>query len=154
MKLDIGCGLKKHKGYIGIDKRRLPTVDIVLDLDKQKLPFPDNSVEEVLLYHVLEHLESPYKVMKEVIRVCRKGAIIKVRVPYQYHPNAFLDPEHKYVITPEWFRLFPELEILEVKQHLPYGYPHKLLTFLLKAFRMRKISFFQPDEWIIILRKK
>jgi len=98
VKLDIGCGRNKHKGYIGIDKRKLPGVDIVLNLDKDALPFPNNSIKEVLLYHVLEHVESPWRVMRDVIRVCKPGAMIRVRVPYQNHPNAFRDPEHKYLI--------------------------------------------------------
>lgn len=119
MKLDIGCGENKHPGFVGIDKRRLSTVDYVIDLDKEILPFSDNSVEEVLLYNILEHLESPWRVMREVIRVCTNDAIIRVRFPHPLHENAYKDKEHKYVLLPEWFTLFPELEIVEVKLHYP-----------------------------------
>ena len=141
MRLDIGCGENKHEGFIGIDKRRLPTVDRVVDLDKESLPFPNNSVDEVILYHVLEHLESPWRVMREVIRVCRDGAIIRVRFPYLFHENSYKDPEHKYLLIPEWFKLFPELEILEVKLH----YPSPILG---KLFPEK----FPPDEFRIVLR--
>ncbi|ALM76149.1 class I SAM-dependent methyltransferase [Thermococcus barophilus] len=150
MKLDIGCGENKHKGYIGIDKRNLPTVDYIIDLDKQPLPFPDDSVEEVLLYNVLEHLESPWKVMREVIRVCKNGATIKVRVPYPYHPNAFRDPEHKYLIPPHWFNLFKELKIVEVELH----YPSPMLGRVFRLVMPHKISELQPDEYRITLRVK
>lgn len=141
MKLDIGCGENKHPGFIGIDKRRLPTVDYVIDLDEEVLPFPDNSVEEVLLYNVLEHLESPWKVMREVIRVCKDGAIIRVRFPHPLHENAHKDPEHKYVLVPEWFILFPELELLEVKLHYPSPILGRIFPY-----------HYPPDEFRIVLR--
>lgn len=33
MKLDLGCGKNKHKGYIGMDKVEYDCVDIVHNLD-------------------------------------------------------------------------------------------------------------------------
>jgi ubiquinone/menaquinone biosynthesis C-methylase UbiE len=148
VKLDIGCGPNKHLGYIGIDKRGLPGVDIVLDLDKEGLPFPDNSVDEVLLYHVLEHVESPWKVMKEVIRVCKDGAIIRVRFPYPLHENAYKDPEHKYILVPLWFRLFKELEIVRVEKH----YPSPILGRFCEHFCAPQVRKHWPDEYRITLR--
>jgi len=32
MKLDLGCGLKKQEGHVGVDSLSLPGVDIVADL--------------------------------------------------------------------------------------------------------------------------
>lgn len=33
VKLDIGCGGNKQEGFIGMDKRELPGVDIIHDLE-------------------------------------------------------------------------------------------------------------------------
>ena len=140
MKLDLGCGKNKHPNYIGIDKRRFENVDLVIDLDKEALPFSDNSIDEVLLYNVLEHLESPYRVMREVIRVCKNGAIIRIKFPFLRHKNAYLDTEHKYILLPEWFRLFKELKIKKVKLHYPSPVLGRLFPFL-----------WPPDEFYIEL---
>ena len=52
--LDIGCGTKK-RGNIGLDLYPFEGVDIVWDIQKG-LPFPDDSLDGIYIYHVLEHL--------------------------------------------------------------------------------------------------
>ncbi len=42
--LDIGCGAHKQPGTIGVDRRRLPGVDVVCDFE-HGLPFRDSSVD-------------------------------------------------------------------------------------------------------------
>ena len=66
--LDLGCGMRKKDGYIGIDHKEYDGVDIVLDLRKGELPFEDNSVEAIYASHFLEHLnfEEAIKMMNEV----------------------------------------------------------------------------------------
>ena len=32
--LDIGCGANKHTGSVGVDRRRIPGVDVVCDFEK------------------------------------------------------------------------------------------------------------------------
>ena len=44
MKIDMGCGVNKPEGYVGIDL--LETADIRYDL-REGIPLDDNSVEEV-----------------------------------------------------------------------------------------------------------
>lgn len=55
MKLDIGYGAGKAEGFVGIDIRDLPGVDIVADITKG-VDLPDGCAEEVLLSHVMEHI--------------------------------------------------------------------------------------------------
>jgi len=40
MKLDIGCGWSKRAGFVGMDKRNLPGVDIIHDLEIFPYPIP------------------------------------------------------------------------------------------------------------------
>ena len=56
IKLDIGCGPNKEEGFIGIDVRDFPTVDIVHNIEKFPWPLPDNSVSLAISSHVLEHI--------------------------------------------------------------------------------------------------
>lgn len=56
IKLDIGCGANKQPGFVGMDIRALPGVDIVHNLEKYPWPLPDESVSLVTASHVLEHI--------------------------------------------------------------------------------------------------
>jgi hypothetical protein len=56
IKLDIGCGASKQKGFVGMDIRPLPGVDVVHDLERFPWPFPDQSVSFAMSSHVLEHI--------------------------------------------------------------------------------------------------
>lgn len=83
IKIDIGCGTKLKKGFIGLDKEKY-TKDIKykIDLNKQKLPFKNNTISEINCEHVLEHLEYPEKTISEIYRVLKKRAIAYIVVPY------------------------------------------------------------------------
>ena len=37
MKLDLGCGLKKQEGHVGVDSMALPGVDVVYDFAARTL---------------------------------------------------------------------------------------------------------------------
>jgi ubiquinone/menaquinone biosynthesis C-methylase UbiE len=106
MKLDIGCGKNKKMGFIGLDKVKLPGVDIVCDLDKEKIPLQDNSIEEVFSMHFMEHTADLLFVMEEVWRICKNEAKITIAVPYFTSVGAFRDPTHKRFFAYETFDHF------------------------------------------------
>lgn len=54
--LDVGCGASKNDGYVGMDVRPLPGVDIVHNLEKFPWPLDDESCILVHASHVLEHI--------------------------------------------------------------------------------------------------
>lgn len=99
IRLDIGCGVRKREGFIGIDFTPYRDVDIVMDLRNAPLPFEDNSVDEVYTDHFLEHLviEDIVRVMQEIHRVCKPFARVEIRVPhfsgltnfYEFHKTSF-----------------------------------------------------------------
>lgn len=108
VKLNLGCGSKKLEGYVNVDKFGEP--DVRHDLESFPWPWPDDSVEEVLLVHVLEHLGHATDVfigiMKELYRVCRGGALVKIIVPHPRHDSFISDPTHVRVVTPGVLALF------------------------------------------------
>lgn len=89
IKLDIGCGPHKKDGYLGIDILPQPGVDIVVDLNKEPLPFPDNSIEEIYTSHFMEHANDVIKVIKEFDRVLKHNGILKIIVPHYTNPYAY-----------------------------------------------------------------
>jgi len=97
--LHIGCGRHKIPGAIGLDITALPGVDVVLDLDKETLPFEADTFDEVYAHHVLEHLRNLAEVLGELHRVCKPGAVIDILVPYYTCVGAFGDPTHVRFFT-------------------------------------------------------
>lgn len=54
LRLHLGCGNHRLKGYQNIDWRKTIATDLVCDI--RYLPYPPCSVERIELYHVIEHL--------------------------------------------------------------------------------------------------
>ncbi len=82
LRLHIGCGKRLLPGWINVDRvARAPGVRT--DLDLAALPYPDNSVEEILAEHVLEHLSfaEEASVWPEMARVLRPGGTLTLEVP-------------------------------------------------------------------------
>ncbi|MBF0310483.1 MAG: tetratricopeptide repeat protein [Magnetococcales bacterium] len=110
LRLNLGCGHRKLPGYLNVDREATFQPDRVVDLERFPWPWPDDSVREVLLYHVLEHLgettESYLSIMRELWRITCHEAAIHIVVP---HPrsDAFLnDPTHVRAVTRGGLELF------------------------------------------------
>ena len=95
-KLDIGCGDGKQSGFIGMDRRKLPTVDVVHDVEDIPYPFPDDCCIGVLMSHLWEHIQPKYRVdvMNEVWRIMKVGGQIWIASPYATSFGAAQDPTH------------------------------------------------------------
>ena len=93
-KVDFGCGASKKNGFIGVDILKLDGVDIVHNLTSFPYPFEDNSVDEIWMDNVLEHLPNPMRVVEELWRISRNGTKIIIAVPYFRSHYAFIDPTH------------------------------------------------------------
>lgn len=109
IKLNIGSGYKKYNGFTNIDGDKNCNPDILMNLDdvNLELPFENNSVSEIKVHHFLEHVgEGYFKLLQEIYRVCKSGAIIDIRVPYAWSDCQINDPTHKRPITVEGLRLF------------------------------------------------
>jgi predicted SAM-dependent methyltransferase len=106
LKLDIGCGASKKEGFIGIDILPLKGVDIVHDLNLLPYPFEDNTVDEIWMDQVLEHLLNPLEVVNELYRISKNGTRITIGVPYFRSFYATIDPTHRNFFGTNWFNYF------------------------------------------------
>lgn len=118
MKLNLGCGQNLVAGYINVDKYGSP--DVRHDLETFPWPWADNSVEEFLFNHALEHMGAAYdtfiSIMKEIYRTGRNGALVKIVAPHPRHDDFLNDPDHVRPITPEMMSLFSKRNCLEWKR--------------------------------------
>jgi predicted SAM-dependent methyltransferase len=93
--VNLGCGTTRIPGSIGVDIVAIPDyVDIVHDVEEIPYPFKKNSVDEIHMYHVLEHLTAPVKKMEELHRILKPGGVIYIRVPHFSSLAAFTDMTH------------------------------------------------------------
>jgi 2-polyprenyl-3-methyl-5-hydroxy-6-metoxy-1,4-benzoquinol methylase len=69
----------------------------VVDVEKSKLPFKNSNLDAIFLMDILEHLENPYKLLREVFRVLKRGGIGYLHVPVR--SRAYADKTHKSFFT-------------------------------------------------------
>ena len=112
LRLNLGCGARKREGYLNVDKMAECAPDVVLDIEQVPWPWPGDSVEDVLLVHVLEHIgrdaDAYLGVMKELYRVCRHDARIHIIVPHPRHDHFLGDPTHVRAIIPDGLALLDQ----------------------------------------------
>lgn len=104
--LDAGCGTAKVEDAIGIDRFRLPGVNIVYDLNRVPWPFKDESFDEIYLNDIIEHLTDTIKIMEECYRLLKNGGELHIRVVYWNHRYAFSDPTHVIFFSETSFDFF------------------------------------------------
>jgi SAM-dependent methyltransferase len=120
VKLNLGCGQNRLDGYVNTDREPAVEPDVVMDLEEFPWPFEDDSVDEVIAKHVLEHVGAEANVfigvMQELYRVCRGGALIRIAVPHPRHDFFLDDPTHVRAITPHTLQLFSKANCLDWKR--------------------------------------
>lgn len=80
IKLNLGCGNLTYPDAINIDLYN-PNADVSMDI--RKLEYPDNFADELIAYHVFEHL-SPYEsaeVLSEWLRVLKPQGKLIMELP-------------------------------------------------------------------------
>lgn len=111
LRLNLGCGRNILAGWTNVDWMALPGVDVVADLGacrRTPLPFADDSVDEFLLSHVIEHIPDSLALMQELHRIACAGAKARIRVPHGASDDAWEDPTHVRAYFPGSFGYFSQ----------------------------------------------
>lgn len=92
LKVNLGSGSSKADGWTSVDKYN-PLADIKADL-LERLPFDDDSVDEVMMTHVIEHI--PYreheKLFTEIYRILKPNGKFGISCPdFIKCAQAFID---------------------------------------------------------------
>jgi SAM-dependent methyltransferase len=104
--LDVGCGINKYPGAIGLDSNPNTRADVVGDLNRFPLPFADHSFREVRAIHVIEHVEDVVRTMEEFHRVLAPGGRAYIVTPHYTDFSSFCDPTHRWHLNSFSLRYF------------------------------------------------
>ena len=170
MKLNLGSGSKILHGYINVDKYNYYKPDVVHDLEIFPYPFKDDSVDEILLSHVLEHIgQSPgifLGIIKEFYRICHNNSLIKIIVPHPRHDDFISDPTHVRPITISGLQLFDKDLNIKLEKNKAANTPLGLINGVnfkiknvkysldqnyIKKYKDRKINNQEVDEDVVRL---
>jgi len=109
--IDIGCGPKPVQGFFGIDMQEDLHPDIVCNLEKEKLPLPDNSVGAVYSCYFLEHINNVLDIMDEIWRVTVPGALTIIIVPHWAWDGQHKDPTHKTTFSEDSYKYWDSRDV-------------------------------------------
>jgi SAM-dependent methyltransferase len=106
--LDVGCGINKRPGSIGIDRNPASRADVLVDLDRFPYPFKDSSFDALQAVHVIEHVSDVIRTMEEFHRLVRPGGEVFVVTPHYTDFSSFCDPTHRWHLNSFSLRYFGE----------------------------------------------
>jgi SAM-dependent methyltransferase len=106
--LDVGCGVNKLAGAIGIDRNPNTRADVLCDLDRLPYPFRDSSFDRLQAVHVIEHVSDVIKTMEEFHRLLRAGGEALIVTPHYTDFSSFCDPTHRWHLNSFSLRYFGE----------------------------------------------
>lgn len=106
--LDVGCGLFKQKGFVGLDQVPHKNVDIQHDIQEFPWPVPDSICHKILLSHVWEHVEPKYRfqLMDELWRIIRYDGQLFIACPYAGSFLEYAHPAHYNCPNEATFQFF------------------------------------------------
>ena len=104
--LDVGCGINKLAGAIGIDRNPSSRADVICDLDRFPYPFRDSSFDKLRAIHVIEHVSDVIKTMEEFHRLVRAGGEVFIVTPHYTDFSSFCDPTHRWHLNSFSLRYF------------------------------------------------
>ena len=130
--LDIGSGriVEGHKHIIGkniihadIDRRALH-LEVLCSI--YNLPFKNKSIPIVLVSHLFEHIEEPYRALKELKRIMNYSVIIKVPNAsfYKVRPSGIINhifSWNEWTLKTFLNRVFENVEIKQTTRWSIFG---------------------------------
>ena len=137
MKLNLGCGNDKRTLWLNCDIDEGINPDKIVDM-RLRLPFRDNSIEEIYCDNILEHIDSDILMeytLPEIARILEPDGKLTVIVPYL---DAQPTLDHKTRFTEETFNNWGSFFGLKKKEHkLGIRWFHRPIFWIpLKSWKM------------------
>ncbi len=145
-----------ESGIEAIKKRNLSSVIEVQKFDGYKTSYPDDFFDLAILSHVLEHVEYPRMLLRELKRIS-KYQIIEVPRDYSFNVDkkvkSLIDYGHINVYTPTLLRFLLKTENFQILNDKMAFYPKEIIAFSWKR-NQKKLAFYKKIklEIYILLR--
>ena len=97
LRLNLGCGTNKLDGFVNIDAYGDP--DGIWDLNVMPYPWMSNTVDEIVMNHVLEHVEEWWECFRECARILKPGGTMYINVPDESSKTALTYRDHHHVFS-------------------------------------------------------
>ncbi len=83
LKLNLGCGSNKIDGFVNIDTELSCKPDLVHNFVCNRLPYKDNTVDEIICFHTIEHIQKRFhkQVLNEIWRVLKPSGNFVISYP-------------------------------------------------------------------------
>jgi len=150
IKLNLGCGHDLRIGYINSD---LYNDKADVKFDSSALPYEDDSVDEILAYHIVEHF--PYRksldTLSEWYRALKPGGRLRIETPDLLSSCEAMAAHRN---DPEWRRgflghLFSEAGDTPGQLHY-FLFTESHLTFELNRIGFKNIKRLEPDSSYVV----
>lgn len=156
--LDVGCGAgifinycKYHGKFavgVDVDRKQLFLAanrdrGFYVLADAHYLPLRDSSADGAFFSHVIEHLNDPFPVLKEIRRVLKNRGVLIVITP----------TEHRHFYTPGHVRAYTKKSLSETLVRAGFlnvytVYGHSFLLNTKNSEFLRKIINMMPLQWL------
>lgn len=128
MKLNLGSGPTALPDYTNVDVLAFPGIEQV-DL-RERWPWADESIEEILASHFIEHLTERERchALNEAWRVLKPGGKMTIVTPHWASCRAYGDPTHQWPPVSEFWFYYLNAEWRATQAphtdvaHLPWGF--------------------------------
>lgn len=138
--LDVGCGTgvilrNLPLGSVGLDinpwnvrraKRYASKADLVLG-DAENLPFKENAFLTIICSEALEHLENPYRSVREMYRVLKNTGVLIGSVPHPSFLWRLVDWGHMKLSNEKYRQALAHFHLLSSRRSYKAPF-HKLYT--------------------------
>jgi hypothetical protein len=104
MKLNLGSGKDYRYGWINLDfHNTINKMDVSHDFNVFPYPLKDNHFNEIDARMILEHSKDVIRCLKELIRISKDNAIIRIIVPHATTYSNFTAFDHRANFTENSF---------------------------------------------------
>lgn len=168
IKLNVGSGTDYREGWVNIDNRSNVMADIIMDIEKEKLPFANDSVDVIECNYVIEHLNDTEHLIREFHRVIKTTGIIKIGLPHHTASIAYHSDHRTYYrlycfseFDIDWGnRCFEDYPKFKFKRKLVFPYYHKPLQYICNfhitqmIYENTGLRFIFPADYILLEMRK
>ena len=127
--------LNKNIKYTSIDLKQ--GSDYNTDLNKEKLPFKDNTFDAIMCLETLEHTLYPHKAMQELKRVTKPKGLMILSMPNEY--NYWL--RINYVLGIKKMQTDTPFLVVEKLQHIHKPRAKDVINFFKQHTEIKKIVY-------------